>query len=96
MRTTIKRDWFAKSVAGVVLGFGLGISLSGLFAWLSPGGIWVDGGKVIFVRILVEPIWMMVLGFCFLFKSGWQAWLWLGGANLVSFSALWACQYFLG
>ena len=43
------RHWFGKTCAGVVLGFGLALATSGLFAWLGPGGIDGGGGKIQFV-----------------------------------------------
>ncbi|MEH6419920.1 hypothetical protein [Pseudomonas sp. CGJS7] len=81
--------WFGKTSAGLILGFGLALALSGLFAWLSPGGIDGGGGKAQFNMWLISPIWCVVLSFVFLFRSSARAWLWLGAANALAFAALW-------
>ena len=83
------RHWFGKTVAGAVLGFGLALALSGLFAWLSPGGIDAGGGKAQFNMWLMAPIWATVLSFVYLFRDSLRAWLWLGAANVLAFAALW-------
>ena len=41
---------------------------------------------------LVAPLWMALLSTCFLFRSGRHAWLWLGGANVLAWVALYACH----
>jgi hypothetical protein len=43
---------------------------------------------------MVPPIWLGVLSFCFLFRSGLSAWLWLGGANILTFGGLYICRHF--
>jgi hypothetical protein len=91
---TIRLDWWSKSAAGVVLGFGLAMALCGLFAWLSPGGP-AATNKYQLTMWLAAPLWAGVLGFVFLFRSGLQAWLWLGGANVLAFGGLYACRHFL-
>jgi hypothetical protein len=87
----LKPDWFSKSIAGSVLGFGLAVAWSGLFAWLGPGGPEAVN-KFQFTMWLVAPLWLTVLSLCYLFRSGLCAWLWLGGANLVSFTLLFLCR----
>ncbi|MBK3733442.1 hypothetical protein FBZ83_103113 [Azospirillum brasilense] len=87
----IRADWWSKSVAGVVLGFALAIALSGLFAWIGPGGP-AAVNKLQFVMWLVVPIWLGVVSLCFLFRSGRQAWLWLGGATVLAHTALLAAR----
>lgn len=86
------RHWFGKSSAGLILGFGLALALSGLFAWLGPQGIAAGNGKVEFNMWLIAPVWCTVLGFVFLFRSSAQAWGWLGAANAVAFALLWAVR----
>lgn len=83
------RHWFGKTCAGVVLGFGLALALSGLFAWLGPDGINAGGGKNQFNMWLMAPIWATVLSFVYLFRDSLRAWLWLGAANALAFAALW-------
>ncbi len=86
------RNWLGKASAGTILGFALALGLSGLFAIVGPGGLHGGGGKLQFTMWMVSPIWVLILGFCFFFRSGWQAWLWLGGANLIIYAAVYAVQ----
>lgn len=79
------RDWLGKSSAGLLLGFTLALGCAGLFR------LAVDVGDALsmkgqFVMWMMAPVWGLTLAFCFLFRSGLRAWLWLGGANL----AVWA------
>ncbi|MFP1678672.1 hypothetical protein ACLD02_08225 [Alloalcanivorax sp. C16-2] len=85
--TPIRPDWWSKTLAGGVLGFTLGVALSGLFAWLGPGGI-EAANKVQVVMWLVPVPWMAAFSLVYLFPSGVRAWLWLGAANLLAFGAL--------
>lgn len=94
MASKIRRDWFGKASAGAILGLGLALSLIGLYAYLGPGGINAPGGRYATMRHLESFIWIGVFGFCFLFRSGLAAWLWLGVANLVTFAALFACRFY--
>ena len=86
------RHWFGKTMAGVVLGFGLALALTGLFAWLGPDGIDGGGGKNQFNMWLVAPLWAGVLSFVYLFRDSTRAWLWLGLANVLVFGLLWAVR----
>lgn len=94
MTGEIRPDWWLKTSAGAILGFGLALSMIGLFVYLGPGDLAEPGGRYTLMRILIPPIWIGVFGFCFLFRSGLSAWLWLGGANLLVFSALFACRFY--
>jgi len=87
-------DWFGKGSAGVLCGLGLAVAVSGLFAWLGPGGLYAPN-KFQLNMWLMSPIWLGVISFCFLFRSGLRAWLWLGGANALAFVGLYACRHFL-
>jgi hypothetical protein len=90
----IRHDWMSKSLAGVLLGFALALALAGLFAHLGPEGL--EGrNKYQLVMWLVAPIWLGVVSFVFLFRSGLRAWLWLGGAALLAHGGLHACRQFL-
>ncbi len=82
------RNWFGKASAGLILGYGLALGLSGLFAWFGPQGIEGGGGKAQINMWLMSPVWALVLSFCFLFRDGPRAWLWLGLANLLVFGLL--------
>jgi hypothetical protein len=90
------RHWFGKASAGLILGFGLALAVSGLFAWLGPEGIDAGGGKIQFSMWLIAPVWAGVLSFVFLFRDGRRAWLWLGLANGIAFGLLWAVRLTMG
>lgn len=89
----IRPDWWAKTSAGVLLGFGLAMALVGLLAYLGPGGIAAPDGRFTTLRFLMPFVWIAVFGLVFLFRSGRAAWLWLGGANLLAFALLFACRF---
>lgn len=78
-------NWFGKASAGLVLGFGLALALSALFAILMPG---IGGGKLQVTMWIVSPMWVTILSFCFLFRNGRAAWGWLGLANGIAFGLL--------
>jgi hypothetical protein len=84
----IRRDWLAKIVAGTLLGLGLAFGCSGLFVFFNP-----DMAASIRMQLamwMVAPIWLSTLSAVFLFDSGWRAWAWLGGANLLIYGVLFA------
>lgn len=87
----IRPDWWSKSLGGIVLGYTLALALSGLFAWAGPGGPGAMN-KYQFNMWMLAPVWLGVVSACFLFRSGRLCWLWLGGANLVAYMALFACR----
>lgn len=89
--TAIRRDWWAKTLAGLLLGLGLALAGSGLFAFLTSGGP-AAPNKFQVTMWLVAPLWMALLSTCFLFRSGRHAWLWLSGANVLAWAALYACH----
>ena len=96
MAERIRPDWWAKTSDCALLGFGLALSLAGLFLYLATGGaVGTPGGHFALLRHLVMFIWIMVFGLCFLFRSGAAAWGWLGAANLLAFAALFACRFWL-
>jgi len=80
------RDWFGKSAAGLILGFLLALGAAGLFKLLAGVGLGGDSffsTKGQFSMWLMSPIWALTLSFCFLFRSGLRAWLWLAAANVL-------------
>ena len=95
MARGIRPDWWRKASAGALLGFGLGMALVGLLAYLAPGGIDAPDGRFTTLRFLMPFVWIAVFSLCFLFRSGLAAWLWLGAANLLAFAALLACRLWL-
>ena len=86
------RNWLGKASAGLLLGLVLALALSALFAILGPGGLHGGGGKLQFTMWLVSPLWVLILGFCFLFRSGRAAWGWLGLASALALALLYAVQ----
>ncbi|MFB2638026.1 hypothetical protein ACE02P_08355 [Shewanella bicestrii] len=83
----LQPDWWTKSLAGLVLGFTLALGLVGLFAWFGPGGIDADT-KVQVNMWLIAPIWLSVLSFSFLFKTGLRAIGYLGLLNILTYIVL--------
>jgi hypothetical protein len=86
-RKPLHADWWAKTLAGLVLGFTLALALCGLFAWLGPGGIDAPQ-KVQFIMWMITPMWMLIFSFCYFLRSGKQALLWLLAANVIAYALL--------
>ena len=80
--------WLGKASAGIILGFTLALGISGLFMWITSSGLMAGSGKTQFAMWLVAPIWAGIASFCFLFRSGFTAWLWLGAVNIGVFALL--------
>ena len=89
-----REDGLSKTLAGTLLGFALAMAVSGLFAWLGPGGP-AASNKFQFVMWLVSPVWVAVLSFSYLFASGRQAWFCLGAACVLAYAGLFAARLFL-
>ncbi|AAN53530.1 hypothetical protein HRJ35_04740 [Shewanella oneidensis MR-1] len=85
----LQPDWWTKSLAGLILGFTLALGLVGLFAWFGPGGIDADT-KVQFNMWLITPIWLLILSFSFLFKTGLRAIGYLSLLNILTYIVLYA------
>lgn len=83
-------NWFGKASAGLLLGFTLALGLCGVFARFGPGDIGFYSAQGQFTMWLMSPLWAIVLSFCFLFRSGWQAWSWLALGNLVVWALVWS------
>lgn len=86
------RDWFGKASAALILGFLLALGSAGLFRTLGGLEDAYFSTKGQFSMWLMAPVWALILSFCFFFRSGTRAWLWLAGANVV----LWGVVALLG
>ncbi len=80
-RQPIRPDWIAKTLAGVLLGLALAFGLSGLLSLLLEPMPLPSRGQL--VMWSVAPVWLLVCGGVYLFRSGRRAWLGLGVANLL-------------
>lgn len=77
----VQRDWFSKTLAGIVFGGLLALGCSGVFAQLNAGMPLSIRGQL--AMWMVPPIWLGVLSGVYFFANGGRAWLWLGGAGLL-------------
>ncbi|SFD41448.1 hypothetical protein [Pseudoalteromonas denitrificans] len=87
----IQPDWWSKSIAGIFLGLLLSVGLVGIFAWSGPGGI-AAPVKVQFNMWLISPIWLLILSFTYMFKTGLRAFICLSSANIVIYLILFAVR----
>lgn len=89
----LEPDWLSKTLAGAGLGLSLALSCSGLLSLALAGlSLPVRGQLVMWVVPLIAlGAWSGV----YLFRSGLSAWLWLGGANLLSWGALGALRFWI-
>ena len=79
----VQTDWMSKTLAGTLLGFGLGVGCSGLFSALAASLPLAIRGQL--AMWLVAPIWVGCLSCVYFFHSGRSAWAWLAAANLLVF-----------
>lgn len=91
-RLPIVRDWWVKTLAGVILGFMLALALVGLFAWVGPGGIDAPE-KNQFVMWMITPVWMLILSFIYLCRSGLRAMTYLVIANGIAHTLLYCLRH---
>lgn len=82
-------------MAGLLLGYGLSLALSGLFALLTPGGLGGEG-KIQVVMWTIAPAWAAVLGLVYLFRDSRSAWRWLGVAMALAWALLWLLKVWMG
>lgn len=80
-------DWLSKTLAGVVLGFLIAVTASGLFLHLMPGNV-ADVGRFFVSRWIVVPVWVAVFSLVYLFRDGQRAWKTLGLLSLAMGAAL--------
>lgn len=86
----IRRDWIAKTLAGLLLGLGLALVVSALVSELLASMPLTVRGQLL--MWMVPPVWLGVLSGVYFFASGWRSWLWLGGANLLAYAVLGAVR----
>lgn len=82
-----KRDWVVKTLVGAVLGWSLALALSGLFAWVGPGGLSAPD-KVQFNMWIIAPLWMLALSGVYVIRSGGRALVYFLLANTLSYAFL--------
>lgn len=83
--TTMGTKW----LAGALLGLPLAVALCTLAILWLPGG-WETG--VVAAVVACLPVWVAIISASLLFRTSRTAWIWLGGANLLCFGALWALR----
>ena len=72
-------------LAVALLGLPLTVGVVGLLARFVPGPPEITALPWM---LLVFPVWTAVMSLAFVFRNGFHAWLWLGGATLLSVGAL--------
>lgn len=90
------RNWFGKASAGLIMGFVLALGLTGAFAWFGPGEVGYFSAQSQVTMWMMGPLWAGILSFCFLFRTGLRAWLWLGGASALVWGILYGSSWLLG
>lgn len=78
-----------KWLAGALFGLPLAVALCTLSILWLPGG-WETG--IVAAVVACLPVWVAIISASLRFRSSRAAWVWLGGANLLCFSALWALR----
>ncbi|MFJ4291957.1 hypothetical protein ACIP1U_19555 [Cupriavidus sp. NPDC089707] len=78
-----------KWLAGTLLGLPLAVALCTLSILWLPGG-WETG--IVAAVVACLPVWVTIISCSLLFRTSRSAWLWLCGANLLCFGALWALR----
>lgn len=78
-----------KWTAAILLGLPLSTGLVGLIALLWPGKLEVHTLPWLLMSF---PVWIGVMSAAFACRSGARAWLWLGGATVLVFAALYAAK----
>ena len=87
IKLMMRKDIKVLDAKVLILGFTLALGLVGLFAWFGPGGIDADT-KVQFNMWLITPIWLLILSFSFMFKTGLRAIGYLGLFNILTYIVL--------
>ncbi|MDR2128924.1 MAG: hypothetical protein LBP52_07650 [Burkholderiaceae bacterium] len=80
----------SQALASVVLGTPLTLALTGLYAQFGPGA---PATNFIAALLLMTPIWLAVMVWTLKRTRGRTAWLGLGAANLVVYTAILLLKY---
>lgn len=88
-------QWFSKACAGLVLGFLLSMGLGGLLLTYGFGEIHIYSIRGQFLMWMIAPVWLFIFSLCFLFHTGLQAFVYLGIANVLVWSAMFSQSRFL-
>lgn len=75
---------WGKSTAAAVLGLPLSVLLVGFVALLSND----QKSTTLPLLLLFFLAWISAMTAAFLFKTGLRAWLWMGGAAVIGYTAL--------
>lgn len=86
----MRNDWWSKSLAGVLLGLGLGLLAGNLVALM--GASLPPPLRAQLAMWVVCPVWLGVMAFVYLFRSGVRAWAWLSGTLIIGVVLLLAAQ----
>lgn len=78
-----RSDWLSKSLAGLILGFILGVGISGLF--MAVASDMLGSIKAQLSMWIITPVWLSVLTSVYWFQNGLRAWLWLTLINITVF-----------
>lgn len=76
---------WGRSLAAALLGLPLTTGLIGLGVLMWPGELAINTLPWL---LLSFPVWIGVMSLAFWFRSGTQAWLWLGGATTLCFGLI--------
>ncbi|WP_394201268.1 hypothetical protein [Shewanella waksmanii] len=80
----IQPHWWQKSIFSTLFGLTLAYGFVAIFAWFGPGGIDAEV-KVQFNMWLTALLWLLLLSFSFLFKTGKKTFAYLLLANLATY-----------
>lgn len=80
--------WWLRIIGSLVLAFPLAVTITGLLAYLGPGGLTNDV-KTQLAMWLITPLFLLPLSLVFFAKSAFRALSILFGLNLLASSLLW-------